>query len=95
MKESGRKSFSSFIKEVSVTEDTERDINYSTEKDIYDGIDSTIPDQGIPGKPVGMVAFKHFRPTTDPAKETDIHREIAQQVSPAYTMMKKAHRQDM
>lgn len=95
MKESGRKSFSSFIKEVSVTEDTERDINYSTEKDIYDGIDSTIPDQGIPGKPVGMVAFKHFRPTTDPAKETDIHREIAQQVSPAYHMMKKAHKQDM
>ena len=95
MKESGRKSFSSFIKEVNVTEDTERDINYSTEKDIYDGIDSTIPDQGIPGKPVGMVAFKHFRPTTDPAKETDIHREIAQQVSPAYHMMKKAHKQDM
>lgn len=95
MKESGRKTFSSFIKEVNVTEDTERDINYSPAKDIYDGIDSTIPDQGIPGKPVGMVAFKHFRPTTDPAKETDIHREIAQQVSPAYHMMKKAHKQDM
>ena len=95
MKESGRKTFSSFIKEVNVTEDTERDINYSPAKDIYDGIDKTIDDQGIPGKPVGLVAFKHFKPTTDPAKETDVHRELAQQTSPAYHMMKKAYKQDM
>lgn len=78
-----------------VKEDTERDINYSHEKDIYDGIDKTIPDQGLPGKPVGLVAFKHFKPTKDPAKETDVHRELAQQTSPAYHMMKKAHKQDM
>ena len=77
-----------------VKEDTERDINYSPEKDIYDGIDKTIPDQGLPGKPVGLVAFKHFKPTNDPAKETDVHRELAQ-ASPAYNMMKKAHKQDM
>jgi hypothetical protein len=141
MKESGRKSFSSFIKEVNVEEgitkdtgwkpmeprkdqygnpikpknvakrlakqgmqqqtkkevkeDTERDINYSPDKDIYDGIDKTIDDQGHPGKPVGLVAFKHFKPTKDPAKETDMHRELAQQTSPAYNMMKKAHKQDM
>lgn len=95
MKESGRKTFSSFMKETKVNEDTERDINHSHEKDIFDGVEKTIPDQGWAEKPVGMVSFKHFKPTMDPNKETDVHREIAQQVSPAYHMMKKAHKMDM
>ena len=37
-----------------------RDINYNDSKDVRMGIDKTIPDQHIDGKPVGLVSFKSY-----------------------------------
>lgn len=106
MKES-KKTLSSFRRELEdrgVLEDVERDINSSPDKEIYDGIDKTIEDQGYPDKPLGMVSFKHFdqakkglggEDNQPPEhKDTDVKRELAQ-ASPAYAQMRKAHKQDL
>jgi hypothetical protein len=38
----------------------ERDINFSDNKEVRMGIDKTIPDQTIDGKPLGLVSFKTY-----------------------------------
>ena len=81
-----------------------RDVNMSPDKEVYHGIDKTIDGIGHEGKPVGMVSFKSFLATPETQKiETDktaamqdVHRAKSQLAvhSSAYSLMKKAHRQD-
>jgi hypothetical protein len=81
-----------------------RDVNMSSDKEVYHGIDKTIDGIGHEGKPVGMVSFKSFFATPETQKiETDktaamqdVHRAKASLAvhSSAYSLMKKVHRQD-
>jgi len=81
-----------------------RDINMSSDKEVYHGLDKTIDGIGHEGKPVGMVSFKSFLATPETQKiETDktaamqdVHRAKAELAvhSSAYSLMKKVHRQD-
>ena len=81
-----------------------RDVNMSSDKEVYHGLDKTIDGIGHEGKPVGMVSFKSFLATPETQKiETDktaamqdVHRaksELAVHTS-AYKLMKKVHQQD-
>jgi hypothetical protein len=82
-------------------EASERDVNFTDNKDVFHGIDKPIAGQGHPDKPVGMVSFKSF--IQDPANQAfktyhdadrqEVHAaqaKIAGQKSSAYKMMKKA-----
>jgi hypothetical protein len=81
-----------------------RDVNMSSDKEVYHGLDKTIDGIGHEGKPVGMVSFKSFLATPETQKiesdktsaMQDVHRaksELAVHTS-AYKLMKKAHQQD-
>ena len=81
-----------------------RDINLTSDKEVYHGIDKTIEDQGYPGKPPGLVSFKSFLATPETQKiekekgehMQDVYRaksELASH-SPAYKSMTKASRMD-
>jgi len=80
-----------------------RDINASSNKEVYHGIDMPITDQGYPDKPLGLVSFKTFFDTPETKKieaergkdMQSVHRDKAELAipSPAYKQMKKAHTQ--
>ena len=85
-------------------ETAHRDVNLSPDKEVYHGIDKTIPDQGHEGKPPGLVSFKSFLSSPETQKiendkgqaMQDVHRakaELAVHTS-AYKLMRKAHQQD-
>jgi hypothetical protein len=69
-----------------------------TPKDTFTGIDAPIHDQGIEGKPLGMVSFKDFpskslkmKPEVEHEHEAEIKSADAKTLySPAYPMMRKA-----
>ena len=78
-----------------------RDVNYTNDKDVYQGIDKTISGIGHEEKPIGMVSFKSF--INQPAEkriENDAEKsweglandkkELGKEHSSAYKMMKKA-----
>ena len=77
-----------------------RDINLTSDKEVYHGIDKTIEDQGYPGKPPGLVSFKSFLATPETQKiekekgehMQDVHRAKAELSthSSAYRSMAKA-----
>lgn len=82
-------------------EASERDVNFTDNKDVFHGIDKPIDGQGHGEKPLGMVSFKSFM--QDPANKQfakyhendrqEVHAaqvQIATQKSPAYKMMKKS-----
>jgi hypothetical protein len=89
------------VPEETIHEDTERDVNRTSEKEIFIGVDKTIDDQGHPNKPLGLVSFKGYvKPSEGMLKKDEDEAHAAQvqnlgQHSPSYTMMKKAHRMDM
>jgi hypothetical protein len=83
-------------------ETANRDINRTSDKEVYHGIDKTIEDQGHPGKPPGLVSFKTFAATPETQKieqdkdqaRQDAHRaktELGIYSSSSYRMMKKYH----
>jgi len=85
-------------------ETAKRDVNLSSDKEVYHGIDKTIADQGHEGKPPGFVSFKSFMATPETQKiendkgqaMQDVHRakaELSVHTS-AYKLMRKAHQQD-
>ena len=81
-----------------------RDVNMSSDKEVYHGLDKTIDGIGHEGKPVGMVSFKSFLATPETQKiesdktsaMQDVHRAKSELAvhSSAYKLMKKAHQQD-
>ena len=83
-------------------ETANRDINRTSDKEVYHGIDKTIDGQGYPGKPPGLVSFKTFAATPETQKieqdkdqaRQDVHRaktELGIYSSSSYGMMKKYH----
>ena len=100
-KNKGGKQVPNCIPEEAVQEDTERDINRTSEKEIFVGVDKTIDDQGHPNKPLGLVSFKGYvKPSEGMLKKDEDEAHAAQvqnlsQHSHAYKMMKKAHEMDM
>jgi len=64
-----------------------RDINASPNKEVFNGIDIPIADQGYEGKPLGLASFKSFLTNPPPQKAEADH-------STAYKSMVKAHAQD-
>lgn len=82
-----------------------RDINKTSEKEVFHGIDSVINDQGHEGKPVGLVSFKKYMndpwnkkiQATHEKDKQDIHRAQVQDFqhhSNAYKQMRKVKLQD-
>ena len=82
-------------------EASERDVNFTDNKDVFHGVDKPIAGQGHDEKPLGMVSFKSFM--QDPTNKQfakyhendrqEVHAaqvQIATQKSPAYKMMKKS-----
>ena len=100
-KNKGGKQVPNCIPEEAVQEDTERDVNRTSEKEIFVGVDKTIDDQGHPNKPLGLVSFRGYvKPSEGMLKKDEDEAHAAQvqnlsQHSPAYTMMKKAHKMDI
>jgi hypothetical protein len=82
-----------------------RDVNSSPNKEVFNGIDAPIADQGYEGKPLGLASFKSFlaNPETQEieaekgARMQDVHRDKAQLAthSSSYKTMIKAHGQDV
>jgi len=76
-----------------------RDINITSDKNVYNGIDKTIDDQGYPDKPLGLVSFKTFinNPEVQAAEldkmeqeaEAQLAKAKLQQHTSAYNQMKK------
>jgi len=76
-----------------------RDINISSNKNIYFGIDKTIENQGHPGKPLGLVSFKTFISNPDvqaieldkmeQEAEAQLSKTKLQQHTSAYNQMRK------
>jgi len=64
-----------------------RDINASSNKEVFHGIDAPIADQGYEGKPLGLASFRSFLNNPPPQKADADH-------SSAYKSMVKAHAQD-
>ena len=76
-----------------------RDVNRTTDKNVYYGIDHTIDGQGYPDKPPGLVSFKTFMDTPDvqaveldkmeQEAEAQLAKAKLQQHSSAYNQMRK------
>jgi hypothetical protein len=76
-----------------------RDINRTSNKNVYNGIDKTIDDQGYPGKPPGLVSFKTFidNPEVQTIEldkmgqeaEAQLAKAKLQQHTSAYNLMRK------
>ena len=109
---STKKALSSFRKSIGVQEiytpdppTVHRDINASTNKEVFHGIDAPIADQGYEGKPLGLASFKSFLANPETQKieadkgsaMQDVHRDKAQLAthSSSYKTMIKAHGQDV
>ena len=88
-------------RKMKLKEASERDVNFTDNKDVFHGIDKPITGQGHGEKPLGMVSFKSFM--QDPANQAfktyhdsdrqEVHAaqaQLAAQKSPAYKMMNKA-----
>ena len=88
-------------RKMKLKEASERDVNFTDNKDVFHGIDKPIAGQGHGEKPLGMVSFKSFM--QDPANQAfktyhdsdrqEVHAaqaQLAAQKSPAYKMMNKA-----
>ena len=88
-------------RKMKLKEASERDVNFTDNKDVFHGIDKPIAGQGHGEKPLVMVSFKSFM--QDPANQAfktyhdsdrqEVHAaqaQLAAQKSPAYKMMNKA-----
>jgi hypothetical protein len=83
-----------------------RDINFTANKNVSNGIDNTYANQGYADKPLGLVSFKTFAADPDMqgikavanlTKEIDTvdQERLAHQKSPAYELMRKSKLQGM